>query len=501
MAEASGCESASNNESVASTDTPPPGEGAKGRKSWKELRQVVKNAWKLQMTLANSVPHSFSFRPLCLSEKDRPYVRLYFLGVPPGGRENTLLYVDIPSKSKEPLESHPLPCHPLLAFQGTGTNYTKEEQLLRERKRVGAYGITGYEYDVSSKTFTFSCGSSVYTVSDPEDKIGAPPPYLPLDITIASSGGGCLDPKICPGFPNLICFVRAGDLWVASTGPGNRCPRVKRLTYVEGIEGITAGVVSFVVQEEFDRYTGFWWRPQVDKNYGGNTRSGSAMHLDLTEDEETMTSSVSSHQILYEEVDESGVEVIHIVSSTDDKENSNGYDSYRYPRVGSQNSKSELKLMDFVYDSGTGVIGEVEELRLETPLDQFYPEMEYLVRAGWTPDGKYVWAQVLTRNQMNLALILIHPSCFVRIRSPASPASPTSVGPNANPQAVDEDMLSLDEEKAPYSGAMRPPCGNGSSADGVTSSASPIHIASPTLEDEEIGKSKRTWGMWLAYEV
>jgi hypothetical protein len=46
---------------------------------------------------------------------------------------------------------------------------------------------------------------------------------------------------------------------------------------------VTAGVVSFVVQEEFDRYTGFWWRPQVDKNYGGNTRSGSAMHLDLTE--------------------------------------------------------------------------------------------------------------------------------------------------------------------------------------------------------------------------
>ena len=31
------------------------------RKSWKELRNVVKNAKKLQLTLSNSVPHSFTY--------------------------------------------------------------------------------------------------------------------------------------------------------------------------------------------------------------------------------------------------------------------------------------------------------------------------------------------------------------------------------------------------------------------------------------------------------
>ena len=49
-------------------------------------------------------------------------------------------------------------------------------------------------------------------------------------------------------------------------------------------------------------------------------------------DEDTMTSSVSSHQLLIEEVDESGVERINIVSSTEDKNNPKGYDTYRYPR-------------------------------------------------------------------------------------------------------------------------------------------------------------------------
>lgn len=474
------------------------------RKSWKELRNVVKNAKKLQLTLSNSVPHSFTFHRL--SEVPTKF-RLYFLGVPAGGRENTILYTDFDAQTIEDATEQKLTFNPLIAFQGTGTSYTKEEQLLRERKRVGAYGITAYDYDSVSRSFAFSCGSSVFTVTDSED---ASAPYTPHDVTASSVGGACMDPKICPGCPNLIGFVRSGDLWVASAKPGAKHQSVKRLTYVESLEGVTAGVVSFVVQEEFDRYTGYWWRPQPRGSYGGNcTRSGSAMHLDTTdEDEDTMTSSVSTHQILYEEVDESGVEPTNIVSSTEDKDNPKGYDTYRYPRVGSVNAKSELKMLDFVYDSGAGVITEVEELKLETPLEVFYPEMEYLVRAGWTPDGKYVWAQVLNRNQTKLALILIHPQAFVRsTKSPVSPSS-SSIRPNSTPQVgVDEDMLSLDEEKMPT--VPTPTNRNGhvtdSDVSGVTSSSpSPVQPSlAPTVEEEDeedpVIKSCG-WGMWLVYE-
>ena len=32
----------------------------------------------------------------------------------------------------------------------------------------------------------------------------------------------------------------------------------------------SAGVPSFVVQEEFDRYTGYWWQPGTHRNQSSN---------------------------------------------------------------------------------------------------------------------------------------------------------------------------------------------------------------------------------------
>jgi len=36
---------------------------------------------------------------------------------------------------------------------------------------------------------------------------------------------------------------------------------------------LSAGVPSFVVQEEFDRYTGYWWQPQVTDTTGWSRKS------------------------------------------------------------------------------------------------------------------------------------------------------------------------------------------------------------------------------------
>ena len=54
---------------------------------------------------------------------------------------------------------------------------------------------------------------------------------------------------------------------------------------------VSSGVPSFVVQEEFDRYTGYWWEPA--SNHGNQTGS-------------------SVYRILYEEVDESSVEILQV---------------------------------------------------------------------------------------------------------------------------------------------------------------------------------------------
>ena len=59
---------------------------------------------------------------------------------------------------------------------------------------------------------------------------------------------------------------------------------------------VSSGVPSFVVQEEFDRYTGYWWEPAgCHRN-----ETGSSSEYE------------KSYRMLYEEVDESGVEILQV---------------------------------------------------------------------------------------------------------------------------------------------------------------------------------------------
>ncbi|XP_023210989.1 dipeptidyl peptidase 9-like [Centruroides sculpturatus] len=63
--------------------------------------------------------------------------------------------------------------------------------------------------------------------------------------------------------------------------------------------------------------------------------------------------------------------------------------------------------------SASGQIENIVYLQLVQSLYYLNPSIEYIVRAGWTQDGKYVWTQVLERQQSHLQLILIPLSYFV----------------------------------------------------------------------------------------
>ena len=73
-----------------------------------------------------------------------------------------------------------------------------------------------------------------------------------------------MDAKLCPCDPNLVAFIHRNDVWVNNIVTEEEM----RLTYTnQGSpspmeEPISAGVASFIVQEEFDRYTGYWWQPK-----------------------------------------------------------------------------------------------------------------------------------------------------------------------------------------------------------------------------------------------
>lgn len=166
-------------------------------------------------------------------------------------------------------------------------------------------------------------------------------------------------PDICPHNSDLVAYYCGGDIWVTHTVSGHN----ERLTYARdgrrslAEDPLRAGLPSYVMQEEFNRCQGFWWQPHSDDG---------------------------KFRIVYEEVDESDVCLITFPSSQSlDGE----YDEYKFPRAGTPNAKSKLKLVEFTL-SEMLQIKDITLLDLECPLSATFPWLEYIVRVGWTPDSK-----------------------------------------------------------------------------------------------------------------
>ena len=62
-------------------------------------------------------------------------------------------------------------------------------------------------------------------------------------------------------------------------------------------------------------------------------------------------------------------------------------ETHRFPKTGETNAKSALKLIKV---RTSNVVGDVTSsiLDLNFDLHEYFPWYEYLVRAGWTPDGQ-----------------------------------------------------------------------------------------------------------------
>uniref|UniRef100_UPI00358EF5A4 dipeptidyl peptidase 9 isoform X3 n=1 Tax=Myxine glutinosa TaxID=7769 RepID=UPI00358EF5A4 len=367
------------------------------RRSWEGLRDVIRASRKQQSQMVSKAPHDFRF--VRWTDSDLYSHRIYFLGMMPGSRESTLLYSDVPrhfSKDGAVL----LPWGQLLGnFQPAALfgNYSREEELLRERKRLGTYGITSYDYHTDTGTFLFQASGSIFHCSD-----GCAKPFTTIPLKPVEVKSGCLgsrmDPKICLPEPNLVTFIHNCDLWVSNlcSGAERRLTFARTSSTTQGkgssggsclLEPKSAGVASFVIQEEFDRYTAYWCCPVASQDSAGN----------------------KIIRILYEEVDESNVEVIHIPAPALEERKS---DSFRYPRAGTKNVTVTLRMSEFK-SNVDGTITDVVDKELVCLFHTLFPSAEYIARAGWTDDGKYVWAVFLDRAQQRLQLVLIPPAMFV----------------------------------------------------------------------------------------
>ena len=134
-------------------------DGVTRKRSWCELLSAVKATRNLSCGHSSRTPNNFTFSD----------TKLYFLALPEGRSEYTLFYVDL--KVNETDEKLPIPTaswHLLLDLDGLRPfqGFSREEELLRERKRLGSFGITSYEYDKNSRSILFPASSSLYMCRD-----------------------------------------------------------------------------------------------------------------------------------------------------------------------------------------------------------------------------------------------------------------------------------------------------------------------------------------------
>ncbi|XP_018580319.1 dipeptidyl peptidase 9 [Anoplophora glabripennis] len=347
--------------------------------SWSELKGVVSDLRRQLSSLSTMVPSSITFRTL---QDGR--TRIYFLSTPQNGWETTLLFADVPNTTQPTSLRLQWQCVIESNFPSISSSnkYSREEQLLWERKRLTTWGINSYEIHSEAGKIVFPAASSLFQCIDSGYSNGQ---LFPTKLRMTSSGAK-IDSQICPSNPDLVAYICNHDIWVTHTVSGSNV----RLTYAHkggrnlSDDPLSAGIPSYVMQEEFSRYQGYWWQP---KCIGGEYR------------------------ILYEEVDEGDVKIFCFPSSQSD---SGEVEEFRFPRAGCANSKSYLKMVEFKVNEHLQIV-DISMLELQFSLSMLFPWMEYIVRAGWTPNSEYIWVQILDRRQQRLEVVLLSLSNFTEV--------------------------------------------------------------------------------------
>uniref|UniRef100_A0A183BJ72 Peptidase_S9 domain-containing protein n=1 Tax=Globodera pallida TaxID=36090 RepID=A0A183BJ72_GLOPA len=177
-----------------------------------------------------------------------------------------------------------------------------------------------------------------------------------------------LNVSFCETNPDYVAFTSHGQLFIDRDNSS-------AFESDASLPDVTNGVAAFVVQEEFERYDAYFWSP---------TRA----------------------EMVYERVDESPV--IKLPFTLPSVRSEFDGDLMRYPLTGTNNAIVTLRGCRLDEQSGLFV-----DLALDTKLESVVPWLEYIVRLGWTADGDDVYALVIDRVQMQMAVLLIPRGLFV----------------------------------------------------------------------------------------
>lgn len=88
------------------------------------------------------------------------------------------------------------------------------------------------------------------------------------------------------------------------------------------------------------------------------------------------------YRILYEEVDASSVNLVSLLTMPGREP-----EKYRFPTPGTPNAISRLRIVQFELDND-GCVTNIIRMELPYIIEDHFKWVEYIVRVGWTPDGK-----------------------------------------------------------------------------------------------------------------
>lgn len=179
-------------------------------------------------------------------------------------------------------------------LHGAAEELSAEELARRERMRLAARGIAGYQLSRDGRRLLVPLSGKLFVVERASGEVM----QLPVE-------GAPLDPQLSPDARQLA-WVQDNDLHVAVVGDAD----VTRLTE-GGSETLSHGLAEFVAQEEMGRMHGYWWSPDGDR-------------------------------LVYQQTDTSQVELLQI---GDPAHPERAPQTWRYPRAGATNADVRLGIV------------------------------------------------------------------------------------------------------------------------------------------------------------
>ena len=131
-----------------------------GKKTWQDFKEIVGELRKQLSSLSTMAPSFISFRKYSDGRS-----RLFFVSSLMNGVESTLLYANIP-KDDETKPNARLSWCPVIENIACTSKFSREEQLMLERKRLATWGITSYEFHEQSGRLVFPASSTLFHCTD-----------------------------------------------------------------------------------------------------------------------------------------------------------------------------------------------------------------------------------------------------------------------------------------------------------------------------------------------